>query len=137
MSVTTFQSARTVGPAGRVSSILTAVPMVPGHRKPLAVLPNDPIRPSVEDVVKSSYDLMLGEDSRDEVDMSLSFVKEYGDDDEESTYESVASTADSYHTAPAPSEKEIHSDLIYCVPEYADDIYVYLRGKEMSVCMHV
>uniref|UniRef100_A0A914W2M8 Cyclin N-terminal domain-containing protein n=1 Tax=Plectus sambesii TaxID=2011161 RepID=A0A914W2M8_9BILA len=55
------------------------------------------------------------------------------EDEEEassSVYQSVLDAESDYCTAPPVTEKERHADLIFCQPEYADDIYRYMRCRE-------
>lgn len=114
----------------RVLGILAAVPrLAHGERKPLGLLPN---------VIKNNEDLFQAEKDDEEnfADMSLNMNtsdldvsnEDYSDD--ESTYASAASSSETYHTAIQPSEKELHGDLLYCVPDYAVDIFRYMRNRE-------
>jgi hypothetical protein len=59
---------------------------------------------------------------------------ERSDDDEDeatsSVYGSALDAESDYCTAPPVTEKERHADLILCHPEFADDIYRYMRCRE-------
>lgn len=58
--------------------------------------------------------------------------EEEGDDEEASSsmYGTALDAESDYCTAPPVTDKERHADVIYCQPEYADDIYGYMRWRE-------